>query len=89
MKLSIATALLAITGTAAFSPATSGSASSSLKSSVASDVYTFTKSNEIFEEAKTVSGACITFLILFLVFLLCIVIPFARRSISWRLIQEI
>ena len=54
MKLSIATALLSITSAAAFAPSSSGATSSALRSTVTSEVYSFTKSNEIFEEAKTV-----------------------------------
>lgn len=54
MKLTLA--FLAISGASAFAPSSSGSVSTALRSTVASDVYTFTKSNEIFEEAKTVSS---------------------------------
>jgi hypothetical protein len=54
MKLSIATTLLSLATTTAFAPTSSVSSGSALRSTVTSDVYTFTKSNEIFEEAKTV-----------------------------------
>ncbi len=55
MKLSIALTMLA-SSAAAFSSPSFVSRTSSLKSAVAESTYTFEKSEEIFEEAKTVSN---------------------------------
>ena len=56
MTFITACSILALGGNAAaFSPAATAGSSSALRSAVASETYTFTKSNEIFEEAKTVS----------------------------------
>lgn len=62
MKLTVASALLAIAGSAsAFSaaPSASGSGSALRSTPTATETYTFTKSEEIFAEAKEVSSSCL------------------------------
>ena len=57
MKFALACSSLALTASlsGAFAPQSASARSSSLSSSVASDLYTFAKSEEIFKEAQEVS----------------------------------
>jgi len=58
MKLALATAVLVGSATA-FSPTFGARSSSALKmSAVAPEIYTFTKSEEIFKEAQDVRALC-------------------------------
>jgi hypothetical protein len=55
MKLTVAAAFLACSA-AAFSPVFGTRSANGLKMSTTSETYTFTKSEEIFAEAQTVSN---------------------------------